>query len=123
MEVPEPADAGWFTRGASPGALGPAVIAGHVTWDGAPAIFHRSAPCDAATRCWSPGATADRRLPGHPGGALRQIPIPQRDGLRRDRRRGLRLITCGGIYDAAKHRYLDNVIVFARLDSVRAAAG
>jgi hypothetical protein len=28
---------------------------------------------------------------------------------------GLRLITCGGTYDAAAHRYLDNVIVFARL--------
>ena len=36
----DPACAGWFTRGAAPGALGPAVIAGHVTWDG-PAVFHR----------------------------------------------------------------------------------
>jgi hypothetical protein len=33
---------------------------------------------------------------------------------------GLRLITCGGTYDAARHRYLDNVIVFAKLESVRA---
>ena len=42
MEVPQdPAVAGWFSRGPSPGALGPAVIAGHVTWNGAPAIFHR----------------------------------------------------------------------------------
>ena len=42
MEVPQdPALAGWFSRGAAPGALGPAVIAGHVTWDGAPAVFHR----------------------------------------------------------------------------------
>jgi hypothetical protein len=32
---------------------------------------------------------------------------------------GWRLITCGGTYDAAKHRYLDNVVIFARLAAVR----
>ena len=36
---------------------------------------------------------------------------------------GLRLITCGGTYDAASHRYLDNVVVFARLESVRESRG
>ena len=42
MEVPQdPALAGWFSRGPAPGALGPAVIAGHLTWDGAPAVFYR----------------------------------------------------------------------------------
>jgi len=36
---------------------------------------------------------------------------------------GLRLITCGGTYDAARHKYLDNVVVFARLKSVRGPGG
>jgi len=31
---------------------------------------------------------------------------------------GLRLITCGGTYDAARHTYLDNVVVFAKLEAV-----
>jgi hypothetical protein len=31
---------------------------------------------------------------------------------------GLRLITCGGTYDAARNRYLDNVIVFDKLKAV-----
>jgi hypothetical protein len=31
---------------------------------------------------------------------------------------GLRLITCRGTYDAARNRYLDNVIVFAKLKAV-----
>jgi hypothetical protein len=31
---------------------------------------------------------------------------------------GLRQITCGGTYDAARHRYVDNVIVFATLKAV-----
>jgi sortase (surface protein transpeptidase) len=42
MAVPQdPAVAGWFSRGPAPGALGPVVIAGHVTWNGAYAVFHR----------------------------------------------------------------------------------
>ena len=36
---------------------------------------------------------------------------------------GLRLITCGGTYDAARNRYLDNVVVFARLTAVRGPGG
>jgi hypothetical protein len=36
---------------------------------------------------------------------------------------GLRLITCGGTYDAARHRYLDNVVVFAKLEAVRGPGG
>jgi hypothetical protein len=36
---------------------------------------------------------------------------------------GLRLITCGGTYDAARHRYLDNVVVFARLTAVHGPGG
>ena len=40
MEVPDyPATAGWYDLGPTPGALGPAVIAGHVTWNQAPAVF------------------------------------------------------------------------------------
>jgi hypothetical protein len=35
---------------------------------------------------------------------------------------GLRLIT-GGTYDAARHKYLDNVVVFARLKAVRGPGG
>jgi hypothetical protein len=36
---------------------------------------------------------------------------------------GLRLITCGGAYDAARHKYLDNVVVFASLVAVRGPGG
>jgi hypothetical protein len=34
---------------------------------------------------------------------------------------GLRLITCGGTYDAKAKRYLSNVVVFGELVSVRNA--
>lgn len=123
MEVPEDPDvAGWFTRGASPGALGPAVIGGHVTWDGAPGVFYRLGTLrrgDRVTVSRSDGRTAvfsvtrvDRydkaRFPtGAVYGAIDHA--------------GLRLITCGGSYDTSRHRYLDNVVVFARLVAVRQA--
>ncbi len=42
MDVPgDPTEAGWYTRGPTPGALGPAVIAGHETWNQVPAVFFR----------------------------------------------------------------------------------
>jgi sortase (surface protein transpeptidase) len=125
MEVPQnPARAGWFTGGPAPGALGPAVISGHVTWDGAPGVFYRLGTMrhgDQVTVARKDGKTAvftvtrvDRfsksRFPsGAVYGAIDHA--------------GLRLITCGGAYDAVRHRYLDNVVVFARLEAVRGRRG
>jgi sortase (surface protein transpeptidase) len=125
MEVPQdPGLAGWFSRGPSPGALGPAVIAGHVTWDGAPAVFYRLGTMrrgDQVSVTRQDGKTAiftvsrvarfsKSRFPGQAVyGAIDHA--------------GLRLITCGGTYDAARHSYLDNVIVFARLEAVHETHG
>ena len=125
MEVPQdPALAGWFSRGAAPGALGPAVIAGHVTWDGAPAVFHRLGTLrrgDQVTVDREDGQTAvftvDRVA------RFSKSQFPSREVYGAIDHAGLRLITCGGTYDAANHRYLDNVIVFARLTAVREPRG
>jgi len=119
MQVPRPADAGWFTRGAAPGALGPAVIAGHVTWDGAPAVFHRLGSVRRGDRVLvsrADGRTAVFRVSRMARFAKSQFPTEAVYGA--IDHAGLRLITCGGTYDAARNRYLDNVIVFARLESV-----
>ena len=41
LEVPpDGASVGWFTGGPSPGALGPAVIVGHVDWAGELGLFY-----------------------------------------------------------------------------------
>jgi Sortase domain len=120
MQVPsDPSLAGWYTRGPAPGALGPAVIAGHVTWNLQPAVFYRLSELREGDRVQvmrKDHQTAvfavvnvvrypKTRFPtGHVFGALNYA--------------GLRLITCGGTYDATYHRYLDNVVVFARLVSV-----
>lgn len=125
MEVPEnPALAGWFSEGPTPGALGPAVIAGHVTWNGAPAIFHRLStmrPGDQVTVTRKDGKTAIFTVTRVARFSKSQF--PSRAVYGRIDHAGLRLITCGGTYDAARHRYLDNVVVFARLAAVRGSGG
>jgi Sortase domain len=121
MQVPSlPAEAGWYDRGPTPGELGPAVIAGHVTWNLEPAVFYRLASLHRGDRVRvvrRDGLTAVfevedvRRFPkaGFPTAAV----FGTIDYA------GLRLITCGGTYDSAAHRYLANVVVFTRLVGVR----
>lgn len=122
MEVPrDPADPGWFSRGAAPGALGPAVVAGHVTWNGEPGVFYRLGklrPGDPVEITREDGRTATfvvSRLARYS-----KERFPTRTVYGAIDHAGLRLITCGGSYDSSRSRYPDNVVVYARLESVRA---
>jgi sortase (surface protein transpeptidase) len=121
MEVPvDPADAGWYRLGPPPGSLGPAVIAGHVTWNQVPAVFFRLSevrPGDVVevTR-------ADGRLAVFEVTAVRlfdKSEFPTQAVFGPVDHAALRLITCGGDYESSAHRYLGNVVVFARLASSR----
>jgi len=120
MEVPEEgADAGWYALGPSPGALGPAVIAGHVTWDQAPAVFYELktlALGDEVNVTRADGKTAVFSVEGVETYAKDRFPTDTVFGT--IDHAGLRLITCGGTYDSAANRYLDNVVVFASLVDV-----
>jgi sortase (surface protein transpeptidase) len=124
MELPDPPVAGWFSRGATPGALGPAVISGHVTWDGAPAVFYRVGtmrPGDRVTVTRKDGRTAVFTVSRVARFSKSQFPSGAVYGP--IDHAGLRLITCGGTYDAARHKYLDNVVVFAKLEAVHGPGG
>ena len=120
MEVPgDPALAGWYGKGPAPGALGPAVIAGHVTWNREPAVFYRLGELtsgDTIEVARSDGKTAIfsvRRVARFP-----KSEFPTRAVFGVIDHAGLRLITCGGSYDEASSRYLDNVVAFADLVKV-----
>jgi len=125
MEVPQdPAEAGWFSPGPAPGALGPAVIAGHVTWEGARGVFYRLGTLrrgDEVTVTRKDGKTAVFTVTRV--ARFSKSRFPSRAVYGRIDHAGLRLITCGGTYDAVRHTYLDNVIVFARLEAVRGPRG
>lgn len=120
MEVPtEAAVAGWYSLGPSPGALGPAVIAGHVTWNQSPAVFYRLETLrrgDVVTVTREDGSQAIFSVSGVATYPKDRFPTEKVFGS--IDHAGLRLITCGGTYDAAAHRYLDNVVVFASLVDV-----
>jgi hypothetical protein len=121
MDVPTPAVAGWYTGGPTPGALGPAVIAGHVTWNG-PAVFYRLGrmrPGDQVLVTRKDGRTAVFTVTRVARFSKSRFPSEAVYGP--IDHAGLRLITCGGTYDRARRKYLDNVIVFAKLESVRAS--
>ena len=121
MATPPPPVAGWFTGGPAPGALGPAVIAGHVTWDRAPAIFHRLGNMrkgDKVSVTRKDGRTAVFTVTGVDQFPKSQFPSEAVYGS--IDHAGLRLITCGGTYNAAlpRNKYRDNIIVFAKLEAV-----
>jgi hypothetical protein len=120
MEVPDASqDVGWFTGAPTPGALGPAIVVGHVTWDRLPAVFYRLGelrPGDVVRI-----VRRDRRVAVFTVTAVDSYPksrFPTRAVYGATDHAGLRMITCGGEFDEAASRYVDNVVVFARLTKV-----
>ncbi|MET7578797.1 class F sortase [Streptomyces microflavus] len=117
METPkDPAKAGWYRPGATPGAIGPSVIAGHVTWDGVPAVFFKLTELEPGDRIEvrrADGRTAEftvDRTATYP-----KDDFPTVEVYRNLDHAGLRLITCGGDYSEDDSRYADNVVVYASL--------
>ncbi|MFF0258989.1 class F sortase [Streptomyces microflavus] len=117
METPkDPAKAGWYRPGATPGAIGPSVIAGHVTWDGVPAVFFKLTELEPGDRIdvrRADGTTAAftvDRTATYP-----KDDFPTVEVYRNLDHAGLRLITCGGDYSEDDSRYADNVVVYASL--------
>lgn len=117
MEVPAGAfPAGWYTGAPTPGALGPAVIAGHVDWAGSAGVFAaldelRAGDGIAVAR--EDGTTAVFDVTKVQRVAKRAFPTAAVYGDLDHA--GLRLITCGGAFDRQAGSYADNFIVFAEL--------
>jgi sortase (surface protein transpeptidase) len=117
LQVPASgAVAGWYTRSPRPGAVGAAVIVGHIDSETARGVFFR-------LRLLRPGRLvyvrrADASLAVFRVTAVRSYqkadfptlavygPAPNAQ---------LRLITCGGAFDFKTGHYLSNVIVYAAL--------
>ena len=121
METPkDPAKAGWYRPGTTPGAIGPSVIAGHVTWDRVPAVFFKLTELDPGDRIdvrRADGTTAvftvDRTA------TYPKDDFPTVEVYRNLDHAGLRLITCGGDFSEKDSRYADNVVVYASLTGHR----
>ncbi len=111
---------GWYQDGAAPGEIGTAVVAGHVDTKTGPAVFLRLSTLE-------PGSTVDiTREDGIVATfsvdsvqAFPKADFPDQQVYDDASDAQLRLVTCGGTYDRKRKDYVDNVVVFAHLQSSR----
>ena len=117
VEVPDdPAAAGWFQLGPTPGSAGSSVILGHVDSTSGPAVFYRLDELRAGDRIavrLDDGTTVRFRV--HSNQTYANADFPARKVYGKQGRSQLNLVTCGGAYDAARGGYQSNVVVNARL--------
>lgn len=116
--VDKPQQAGWYKYSPVPGQVGPAVIIGHIDGDHQEGIFWRLHEI-------KPGATISV---GRQDGTTVTFTVTSVDQVQKSAfptsavygntsNPQLRLITCGGAFDATTGHYLDNVIVYASATS------
>jgi LPXTG-site transpeptidase (sortase) family protein len=108
---------GWYKEGVTPGEAGPAVILGHVDANKKAAVFSRLKDLKAGDTIEvvrQDGSTATF--------AVVRLQSVDKDAFPHKKVFGedidyssLRLVTCGGAFDAASGHYRDNLIAFARL--------
>ncbi|GAB3158052.1 hypothetical protein GCM10027258_68410 [Amycolatopsis stemonae] len=119
IEVPpvdQPLQAGWYEYSPTPGEVGPAVILGHIDGNHQKGIFWRLRdlkPGDPVHVDRADGHTLTFEVTKVDQIAKKEFPTEAVYG--NTTQPELRLITCGGKYDAANRNYLDNVIVYAKL--------
>ena len=104
---------GWYADGTRPGDTGPAVIAGHFDTKKGPAVFYRLADL----RNGDPvEVLRGERWLKFKVLAVRKYPkdkFPTNEVYAPTPNAQLRLITCGGAFNATSGHYVDNLVVYA----------
>jgi sortase (surface protein transpeptidase) len=117
LQVPATAAvAGWYTGSARPGAVGAAVIAGHIDSVSGPGVFFRLRLLRRGARVYvrrADGSLAVFEVTVVHSYLKSRFPTVAVYGPVPDAE--LRLVTCGGTFDYATGHYLSNVIVYADL--------
>jgi Sortase domain len=122
LEVPPgPFPAGWYTGAPTPGEFGPAIIAGHVRWEGVDGVFADLAALQPHDRVVVERTNGSKAV--FDVSEVAQYPksaFPSREIYGDIDHAGVRLITCGG-YNEQTGDYEDNTVVFAELVAARPA--
>jgi len=115
LQVPSTTSvAGWYTGSPRPGAIGPAIIVGHIDSFTGPGVFYRLSELKAGDRVYvkrADGTLVEFRVTSVQTYLKDQFPTEDVYGPVPDPE--LRLITCGGAFDAATGHYLNNIVVYA----------
>ncbi|MBA3490265.1 MAG: class F sortase [Longispora sp.] len=116
-------DAGWFRLGPPPGAVGSAVILGHVDSHQGPAVFFRlrfMRTGDTVEVSRSDGTVAHFVVDKVATYLKKEFPAELVYGSHGYS--ALQLVTCGGEYDPRSRSYLSNVVVYTKLVAITPAA-
>jgi sortase (surface protein transpeptidase) len=108
--------AGWYEHSVAPGAIGPAIILGHVDSKSGPGIFYKLGalrPGDRVAVQRADGSTVTFVITGVRSYAKAQFPTI--DVYANTPTPTIRLITCGGAFDSATGHYLSNTVAFGQL--------
>lgn len=119
IDVPGSADeVGFYAGGPTPGQIGPAVLGAHVDSTKGPGVFYNLGAVKPGAKIHITRQDKTRttfvvdRVALYPKDDFPTEAVYHGDFDRAE----IRLVTCGGIFDPAKH-YLDNVVVFGHLDA------
>ena len=115
LQVPSTTSvAGWYTGSPRPGAVGSAIIVGHIDSVEHPGVFYRLSELVKGDKVYVKRAdgtlvefsvtSVQTYLKDHFPTEDVYGPVPDAE---------LRLITCGGAFDAATRHYLSNIVVYA----------
>jgi sortase (surface protein transpeptidase) len=115
LQVPSSTSvAGWYTGSPKPGAIGSAIIVGHIDSFSGPGVFYRLVQLRAGDKIYvkrTNGTLVEFRVTSVQSYLKDRFPTAAVYGPTPDPE--LRLITCGGTFDYATHHYLSNIVVYA----------
>lgn len=124
IEVPSSYEtAGWYRHSPTPGEIGPTIIVGHVDSYRGPAVFWRLSqlrPSQLVNIKRADGQTITYQVTEVK--QFDQNNFPTNDVYGNISHAGLRLITCGGVYDRATNHYTHNTVVYAVMIAALAPA-
>jgi Sortase domain len=106
--------AGWYTGSPRPGAIGSAIIVGHIDSVSGPGVFFRLSELRRGDDLYvkrADGSTAEFRVTSVQTYLKDHFPTATVYGPTPDAE--LRLITCGGAFDSVTGHYLSNIVVYA----------
>jgi sortase (surface protein transpeptidase) len=115
IELPAVSVAGWYREGPAPGAIGPAVLVGHVDSRSGPAVFYRLTALrvgDVVVVDRADGSAV--RFQIYQVTVVRKSAFPTAAVFAPTAGADLRLVTCTGVFDPAQHHYLDSLIAWAK---------
>jgi LPXTG-site transpeptidase (sortase) family protein len=115
LQVPSTVSvAGWYTGSPRPGAIGSAIIVGHIDSIREPGVFYRLSELSRGDRVYvrrADGTMVLFRVTTVQTYLKNQFPTLTVYGPTPDAE--LRLITCGGTFDSTTGHYLSNIVVYA----------